>query len=40
MPKILIFSLNAHDVKNIIEPLKNIGYVLSFTDNKENFYKE
>ena len=38
MPKILVYSPIDADTENVVNPLKEVGYIVSQTDNLENFF--
>ena len=40
MPKILVFSENKNDENDVAKPLKDIGYIVSFVNNKEQLAAE
>ncbi len=39
MPKILVYSQNESDIENVINPLKEVGYIVSHTQTIENLFQ-
>ena len=38
MPKILVYSQNSNDINSVVTPLKDVGYIVSHTNDFEKLY--